>query len=188
VRATRIASTVGQGMAILFGIAGFLSYNWVLLFIAIFVYLGAQGEAYAVEMRELLHGVEVRDAMATRFVTLAANDPLDRAIDELLAGHQQDFPVVDGQRLRGIIFRNDLLAALKKGPGELTVGDVMSSECRNVEAQDRLDKTVNSMQESGCSTLLVTDKGRLVGLLTSENIGEWTMIQSALRDRQAVAG
>jgi Zn-dependent protease/CBS domain-containing protein len=186
VRATHIASVVGQGMAILFGAAGILLPNWALLFIAIFVYLGAAAEAQAVEMRAILGGVAVRDAMATRFVTLTAGDPLERAIDELLAGHQQDFPVVDGDRVLGIIFRKDLFAALKKGPAGLTVGDVMSTDCRSVNANDRLDKTVTDMQSSGCSSLLVTDKGRLMGLLTSENIGEWTMIQSALRERKEI--
>jgi Zn-dependent protease/CBS domain-containing protein len=187
VRATHIASVVGQGMAILFGAAGILLPNWVLLFIAIFVYLGAAAEAQAVEMRAILGGVDVRDAMATRFVSLAAGDPLDRAIDELLAGHQQDFPVLEGERVVGIIFRNDLFAALKKGPAGLTVGDVMSTECKSVDAHARLDKTVTGMQASGCPSLLVTDNGRLVGLLTSENIGEWTIIQSALRERQDLA-
>ena len=43
-----------SSMAILFGIAGVFSGQWMLVFIAIFVYLGAQAESHMVEMRSLL--------------------------------------------------------------------------------------------------------------------------------------
>ena len=98
-RATHIAATVGQGMAILFGIVGML-YNPLLLFIALFVFLGAQGEAQLVELSSVIRGLRVRDAMQTRFRTLSADDPLHVAVEKLLAGAQQDFPISIAQRSR----------------------------------------------------------------------------------------
>src|ERR1051325_3816537 len=65
-KATRLAANIGQGMAILFGIAGFLG-NPMLIFIAIFVYLGAEAEAQAVETTSFIGGLQGRDAMMTRF-------------------------------------------------------------------------------------------------------------------------
>jgi Zn-dependent protease/CBS domain-containing protein len=184
VKATQIAATIGQGMAILFGMAGLFTGAWMLLFIALFVYLGAQGEAQSTEMRAIFQGVPVIEAMTTRFRTLTPSDTLRHAADELLAGHQQDFPVVENGRLLGLLHRDALITALSSGRHDAPVRDVMASECPAVEDKERLDQAVQLMQSRGCTTMPVLRNGDLVGLLTAENVGEWTMIQAALRDRR----
>ena len=72
VRATQIAATVGQGMALLFGILGLFS-NPFLVFIALFVWIGAQQEASMVQMKYALGGIPVRQAMQTEFAALNPN-------------------------------------------------------------------------------------------------------------------
>ena len=174
--------SVWSGFAMVFAVVGLLFQQWMLLFIAMFVYLGAQGEAQAAEMNSIFRNVLVNDAMTTRFQTLSPADSLQRAADELLAGHQQDFPVLEAGRLVGILRRADLLRAIRfRGPGE-PIRLVMSTQCPLVGAFDRLDRAVAMMQGLGCNVLPVELDGRLVGMLTSENLGEWAMIHSALRD------
>jgi CBS-domain-containing membrane protein len=169
-------------MAMVFVVVGLLFQQWMLLFIALFVYLGAQGEAQAAEMNSIFRNVLVNDAMTTRFQTLSPTDSLQRAADELLAGHQQDFPVVDAGKLVGVLRRGDLLSAIKSRGPEEPIGPVMSTQCPRVAAFDRLDRAVAIMHELGCNVLPVERDGRLVGMLTAENLGEWAMIHSALRD------
>src|SRR5437763_593584 len=82
-RATQIAASVGQGMALLFGLLG-LVWNPFLLFIALFVYMGAAEEAATVQAEIAFRGVPVRAAMMTRFATLSPADPLSRATGLLL--------------------------------------------------------------------------------------------------------
>jgi Zn-dependent protease/CBS domain-containing protein len=178
-RATAIAANVGQGMAILLGMIGFF-YNPFLVFIAIFIYLGAQAEAGVVEMQSALGSLHVRDAMITRFRTLSAQDTLDKAVDELLAGSQQDFPVLEGERPVGILRRNDLVKALTQNRRDTPVAQFMSRECETVDDSDSLTHTLESMQAKKCSTVPVMHAGRVVGLLTLENISEMIMITSAL--------
>jgi predicted transcriptional regulator len=178
-RATSIAANLGQVMAILFVIYGFVA-NPFLIFIGIFVYLGAQGEAAQVETESALEGLRVRDAMMTRFRTLSAHDPLGKAVEELLAGSQQDFPVLENEEVVGILRRNDLVKALADGQLQAVVGDVMSRDCSPVNESDVLTSTLEAMGKKEYSMAPVLGGGRVVGLLTMENIGELIMVNAAM--------
>jgi len=184
VRATQIAANVGQMMAIAFGIVGLFGIPGVmesspfLIFIALFVYLGAQEEAHMVQMRSLVRGVPVREAMMTRIRALSPDDPLWTAVDELRAGGQQDFPVVDNGRVVGMLARQAVIKTLHEGDHDSRVRDMMQADCGTVEDGEMLDKTFMRMRAGGCSSLPVVHDGRLVGLVTLENVGELMLIHS----------
>ncbi len=95
VRATEIAATTGQVLALLFGFVGLFS-NPFLVFIALFVWMGAAGEASMIQMRTALRGIPVSHLMMTDFQTLSDQDRLSSAVNHILAGSQQDFPVLTG--------------------------------------------------------------------------------------------
>ncbi|MFT6864251.1 MAG: Zn-dependent protease [Akkermansiaceae bacterium] len=178
-RATAFAANVGQIMAIGFVILGFY-YNPFLIFIGIFVYLGAQAEAGMVEMQSALSGFRVRDAMMSRFRTLASRDTLAKAIEELLAGSQQDFPVMEDGQPVGILRRNDLVKALSEGRQDAFVTESMCRDCESVDEADSLQSTVESMRARQCATMPVVAGSSIVGLLTLENIAEMIMVNTAL--------
>ena len=84
-RATQIAATIGQGMALLFGFLGLFT-NPFLLFIAFFVWIGAAQEASMVQMKTALGGIPVGRAMLTDFQSLSPREPLSRAVELILSG------------------------------------------------------------------------------------------------------
>jgi Zn-dependent protease/CBS domain-containing protein len=186
-RATHVAANIGQAMAILFGVIGFFFFhNPFLVFIAIMVYLGAQAEASHVDMQSALDGLRVGDAMMTRFRTLSALDPLEKAVHELLAGSQHDFPVLNDGVYAGVLLRDDLIKAMIDGRRDAMIGDVMNCQCVPVEQSDILTTTLETMSRNQTATTPVMSGGRIVGLLTMENIGELVMVSSGL-DRRPVS-
>ncbi len=185
-RATQIAANLGQGMALLFGLAG-LFMNPFLLFIALFVWIGAAQEAAATQMRYALAGIPLRRAMITNFETLDVNDTIGRAVELILSGSQQDFPVTDGDRVAGVLTKADLLMALAKHGENFPVSAAMRRDFQVAEPSEWLDSVFERLQNCSCHSVPVMQNGRLVGMATLENVGEFMMIQSALRGRGAQA-
>lgn len=186
VRATRVAASVGQVMAVLFAALGLFA-NPFLLIIAIFVFLGAGAEASFAETRVAYEGLVVRDAMATRYRALAPTDTLGAATDELLAASQEDFPVTeDGASdgvLVGVLSRSDLIRALARDGLNATVQGAMRRDCPGIDESASVQRAVEVMGSGGCPVLPVLRNGRVVGLLTRDNLSELVMIRSALSER-----
>jgi len=179
-RATQIAASIGQGIAVFFGFVG-LFYNPFLLFIAFFVWIGAAQEASMAQMKSAIGGIPVRQAMLTDFKTLHKNDSLDRAIELTLAGSQKDFPVVNNGSIEGILTQTDLLKALSARDQHSMVTSAMQNKFVTVDSLEMLETAFAKLKDCNCHTLPVTLDGKLVGLLTMDNLGEYIRIQAALK-------
>ncbi len=180
VRATQTAAVVGHGVAILFGLLG-LRYNVFLIFIAIFVWVAGAQEAGLVQLRSALGGIPVMRVMVTDFESLRPDDPLSEAVSHVLAGFQQDFPVVEGGRLVGMLTRNELAAALGRHAPETPVGEVMHRDFTITEPREMLQSAFARLQQGHSRSLPVVRDGKLVGILTADNLAEVLLIQDALR-------
>jgi Zn-dependent protease/CBS domain-containing protein len=180
-RATRIAASIGQGMAFLFGFLGLL-YNPFLIIIALFIFLGASQEASSATLRDMMKGVPVSAAMVTEFRTLTPQATLNEAVEALLQTSQHEFPVVDPAGLRGILTQEALLAGLRSEGREALVSQIMTPNLPSVRASAPFEEAFRVMEERQAKVLPVTnDQGQFVGLLTTENIGEMMRVNAAIR-------
>ncbi len=181
VRATRIAASIGKGLACVFALLGLFT-NPFLVLIAFFVWIGASQEAGLVEVRSALRGIPVERVMVTEFHTLEPSEPLARAVALTLQGSQQDYPVVEAGRLVGVLTQAGMLEGLAKLGEALPVASAMNRDFHQAELTERLDPVFRRLQGSGCRTVPVLDGGRLVGLVTLDNVGEFLNIRAALQD------
>jgi Zn-dependent protease/CBS domain-containing protein len=181
VRATEIAAFIGQGVAFALGFIGLFT-NPMLIFIAIFVYLAASSEAHLVAIRAMSRGVPVSTAMMTQFATLTPQAHVDEAVQTLLRTSQSEFPVVDDAgKPVGVLGRNDLIRALKELGPDARVADAMSKEVPTIGQRRCLEEAFGMLQEKSAPAVAVVDTtGRLVGLVTSETVGEMMMLHQAL--------
>lgn len=179
-RATQTAATVGQAMALLFGFLGFF-INPFLIFIALFVWIGAAQEASMVTVRSAFEGIPISYAMLTDFQVLHPTDTLSRAIHLIIVGSQQDFPVVENGNVVGILTRDKLMSALAEHGQNYPVSEVMNRKFEVAESSEMLQNAMIRLQDCDCKSMPVVKNGSLIGLLNLENIGEFMMIHSALK-------
>jgi Zn-dependent protease/CBS domain-containing protein len=182
-RATQIAATIGQGMAVLFGLVGLFT-NPFLVFIAFFVWIGAEQEASMTRMKSSLGGIPVSRAMVTEFRSVEAHQPLSDVVGLILSGSQHDFPVLRMDRVVGILTRQDLMKALAQRGEDAPVNSIMRTDFQTADSYEMLEKAFIRLQACQCHTMPILHGGQLVGLLTMENVGEFLAIQAALNPRQ----
>ena len=187
-RATRIAAQIGQGFALLFAAFGvFVLRSPVMVFIALFVFMAAGEERALVQTRASLAGMPVSAAMVTAFMSLETRHELQHAVDLMLAGDQQDFPVLEGGRYLGMLARGELIKGLREEGPSAPVGRVVRVDVEPIDASWPLERALQVMRAGRHSAVPVMMRGQLVGLLTLENVGELLMVQEARQRHAGVA-
>lgn len=182
-QATQTAASIGQGLAVMLGILGIFG-NPMLIIIAVFVFLAATGEAGQVQMKQAAQGLLVQDAMITHFETLGPQASVGDAAEALIRTTQKEFPIVDGAgHLRGVLTRDAMIHALQARGPISSVIEAMQGDVPTVGARTPLDRALKQMTESGAPVVGVVDpSGRLIGLLSPENVGEMMMLRAAQPD------
>ena len=183
VRATRTAASIGQALALVFGLVG-LFYDPFLVFIAFFVWIGAAQEAQSVEIKGAMSGIPIRSIMQHHFATLDTNAHLSDAVQLMLDGPQHDFPVLWGDRVMGILTRANILSGLQKDGQEQLVTAVMEREFQTAEPGEMLETVLQRLALARIKIMPVIENGKMIGLVSMENLGEYLMVQNALHRRE----
>lgn len=171
-RATAIAAGLGQLLAWLIGLWGFLTGGFFLILVAIFIYMGAGQENQQVQVRQVLRDLTVRHAYSRRVRVLSPNTTLAEAVRDVVTGFQSDFPVCDGERLQGLLTYRNLLDALSKHEATTPVSVAMTTHLQALDPNDELVHAQQEMLRQGIDVLPVVENGRFLGLLTSRDVSE----------------
>ena len=173
VQATRIAVAVGQGLALLLGLAGLLiPGQFTLMLIAIFIFFGAGQEGQTAAARELLGDLRVYQAASRNTRPVSPADRLSHVVDLTLSTHQADFMVIEGGQLVGVLSRAAVLDALRRHGPDVAVSQVMCGDHPTVAPDDTLLAAQQKMATAACQALPVLENGQPVALLTLADINE----------------
>jgi len=171
-RATEVAVGIGHLFAILFAITGILSrpVNIILIAIAIFIYMAASQEELQVNVRTALRRFYVEDVLLEDFFTVAADARLKEVMDLMMHSRQEDFPVVKGGKLVGLLLRDDIMRMAEQGGKDNFAEAAMLRHFPTLKPRQRLDIAHKKFEEWGIKALPVIKKDRLAGILTIEDI------------------
>src|SRR6266852_4742903 len=176
VRATRRAVSIGQVFATLFMLVGMLQYTqggspgstWLTM-IGFFLFIAAQLEERSVVFQSVLETVRLEDIMLTDFATLSPADTLEDAMEKAVHSLQDDFPVIRGSDMVGVISRQRILEALRM-EGNGYVQAVMNKIFEVSVRQDSLASAFRKLTSRNLSIIPVVEDQRLVGIVTLQNL------------------
>ncbi len=170
--ATRIATVVGQMIAVVLGIFGLFSGNFLLALVAIFIFVGATQETAVADSKVVLTTRRLGDAYNRHVITLQNGDRLSRVVDYLLTSYQPDFAVIFGKKLLGIVTREAAMQALASQPDDLYVSEIMNRDIVKLDADLNLDEVREQLGEKGVRVAAVYKGDEFLGLISVEDLQE----------------
>jgi Zn-dependent protease/CBS domain-containing protein len=168
VRATRRAVSIGQALATLFMLVGMLSNIWLTM-IGVFLFIAAQLEDRSAVFQSVLETVRLEDVMLTDFATLSPADTLEDALEKAVHSLQDDFPVIRGSDMVGVISKQKILEALRM-EGNGYVQAVMNRIFEVAQKKESLASAFRKLTARNLSLIPVVEDQRLVGIVTLQNL------------------
>jgi Zn-dependent protease/predicted transcriptional regulator len=187
-RATVIAAGIGQGAAVGLGLLGVLSGNLILALIAVFIFFGAGMESFQAKAKTVLTTRRIGDAYNKHALTLNPNDRVSTVVDYILTSYQPDFAVVLGNRLLGVVTRDDVLRTLAARSDDPYVAEIMQREVPQVEASAGIDEVQERMGSEQARLVAVYSGERFLGLVSREDLGEALSVLLFTARRENVQG
>jgi Zn-dependent protease/predicted transcriptional regulator len=168
VQATRRAVSIGQVFAVALMLVGFVTNVWLVV-IGIFLFLATQLEERSVVFQSVLDSVRMEEVMLTDFVTLSSADTLEAALSKAVHSLQDDFPVIRGTDMVGVISRKRILQVLQS-EGNGYVQAFMNRVYEVAQKGESLASAFRKLTSRGLTIIPVVDNQRLVGIVTLQNL------------------
>ncbi len=175
VRATRFAAETGRFLAVLMAVIGIFYNPWLIL-IALFVYIGASEEERLVIVENVLGRIRVGDIMTRDVVAVSPETRISELIEMMLRYKHLGYPVVENGELVGIVTLKDVMQA---NP-EQSVGEVMKRDVVTISPDTSAFEALKLMSKLNIGRLVVTENGRVVGIVTRSDLMKVTEILEAL--------
>lgn len=187
-QATSIAVSIGQILSWGFGLWGFLTGNFLLIILAIFIYTGAGQEGRLVQLRYVLGDLTVNQAYTRNVESIGMGQPLREAVHHTLQSFQSSFPICDQGRLVGMLPYQKLLDALENQTLDTPIQQVMNRDVQPVAPGDALIDVQIRMSRERVDALPVVQDEQFLGMLTSQDLNEAYRLAAALDRANLPAG
>ena len=182
-QATRVAARIGQLFAIFFAIWGLFN-NPFLILIAVFVFIGAQAELQDVQSKSMLEGKKINDLLMRNFTPLNPGMPLKQVVDILLNGQEEEFIILDDNKVVGILTKNLIIKGLSDHGQDVEADKIMETDFPTFTTDDTVKDVYEKLQLSGTKIAPVLENDVLTGVIDIKNIHEYLLVFEALNTRK----
>ena len=178
-KATRVAASVGQLLAIGFVLIG-LFYNPFLLFIGIFIFLGAGAEARQVSMAESVRHLTAKDIVTGNYPGVTLSATVAKAASAMLENPASEVVVTNGDRFEGLVSHASIIKALQEGKSNRPVVEIIREDVQTIPPDITLLELISATQVEGQSIYPVVAEGKLLGVITDHNLNDIMRAQQTL--------
>jgi Zn-dependent protease/CBS domain-containing protein len=159
---------------------GLISGLW-LIFIGWFLNSAAVNSYQQTVVRDLLEDVPVFRLMRLNVPTVAPTLTVNHLVyDYVMGADERAFPVMEGDRLVGLVCLEDIRKVPREAWERVTVGEIMTdaNHLDTVAASEDAGDALEKLTRRDVAQAPVVENGRLVGLLRRRDILKWLELQS----------
>jgi len=178
--ATKIAVGIGQAFAIFFIFFG-MFFNWWLILIGFFIYLGAANEEKMAEIRASVQGIPVSRAMLTNFATLSPNQTMRDVVDRVIHTFQDSFPVIEENKVIGILTKSNLFKAIREHSIDSPIANFIEKDFIKIHPDMPMNSLLKNIMETNVPIILVMENDNLKGIINLEQIGKFHLLKNIMR-------
>ena len=182
---TLIAARLSQGICLAMGIAALALEQPMLLIISFIIFFGAVQEHVRAEAKVVAVAFSVRDAMIpkARLECFTHGTTVSKALRTALTSLQPLYPILHGDKVIGIIHRDDILEHAATQPDEY-LGSITLQEVPTIDVESPRSAAFTMLEETGTPVLIVTEGGEFIGLLVHDRLSDFLLLQG-LRDKRS---
>ncbi|EKF84850.1 CBS domain-containing protein [Methanobacterium formicicum] len=167
-QATETAASVGKFLAIIMAVVG-IFWNYFLILIALFIYIGADAEYKEIMISTLLEGIKVKEIMTPQVRTVPPATQVEELMEVMFQNKHMGYPVTDGDNLLGIITFNDISRA-NKGDEKKPVTEFMTRDVIITHPEEPLNDALAKLSQANIGRLPVVEDNQLVGIISRTDI------------------
>lgn len=174
--ATAVAVRLGHIFALVFAYLGIVHGHIFLIVIAVFIYMAASGEGFQVKVTEIIKNYSIQDILAKDFAYVEQDTPLSKILELMFRTHQEDYPVIEGGRLRGFVTRKEVMHGIHQSGKETLVCRIMRKDIPTVKVTSPLHTVQKLMHKYSTNAMPVEKNSRIVGVVTLDDINRVYMM------------
>ena len=165
-KATKWAVDIGKGFSVGMGVFGLLTFNFILILIALFLYTGAEGEYRQTRAATLLTGIKVGEIMTREVSTVGQDETAQELLARMLREKHMGYPVMEGETVVGMVTFQDVTAVPETKREMTRVRDIMSRIVIHVPPYMEAVDALKFFNDHAIGRLIVMVDGKMIGILS----------------------